>query len=147
MAVRKNFKLLEYEHIKYEHIYIILALKHIIWRFRICNYFREMFKFRNFMNTLRNFAKSVFACIFAKFTYQLIPSLTIPPGRPPGNFLKGRIPYPPGTKKVNCTKIPPPGQFFSKIQQKYKTSNRNNEKQYWNANMFRNIKTVKHIKA
>ena len=36
-----------------------IALKHIIWRFRICNYFREMFKFRDFMNTLRNLAKFV----------------------------------------------------------------------------------------
>ena len=40
-----------------------IALKHIIWRFQICNYFRD------FMNTLRNFAESVFACIFEKFTY------------------------------------------------------------------------------
>ena len=46
-----------------------IALKHVIWRFQICNYFHEMFKFRDFMNTLRNFAKSVFACIFAKFKY------------------------------------------------------------------------------
>ena len=27
--------------------------------FRICDYFREIFKFRDFMNTLRNFAKFV----------------------------------------------------------------------------------------
>ena len=39
------------------------------WGFRICNYFREIFKFRDFMNTLINFAKSVFAHIFAKFIY------------------------------------------------------------------------------
>ena len=38
-------------------LYIIL--KHVIWRFWICNYFREIFKFRYFMNTLRNFAKFV----------------------------------------------------------------------------------------
>ena len=44
-------------------------LKYVVWRFRIYNYFREMFKFRDFMNTLRNFAKSVFAHIFAKFEY------------------------------------------------------------------------------
>ena len=48
----KKFKLLKYEHI---------ALKHVIWRFRVCNYFCEISKFRDFMNTLRNFAKSVFA--------------------------------------------------------------------------------------
>ena len=48
-------------------LYIIL--KHVVWRFRIYNYFREIVKFRNFMNTLRNFAKSVFAQIFAKFEY------------------------------------------------------------------------------
>ena len=29
------------------------------WRFLICNYFCEISKFRDFMNTLRNFAKSV----------------------------------------------------------------------------------------
>ena len=45
------------------------ASKHIIQRFRICNYFGEMFKFRDFMNILRNFAKSVFARIFVKFKY------------------------------------------------------------------------------
>ena len=44
-------------------LYIIS--KHVVWRFGICNYFREIFKFRDFMNTLRNFAKSVFAHIFA----------------------------------------------------------------------------------
>ena len=43
-------------------LYIIL--KHVVWRFRIYNYFREIFKFRDFMNTLRSFAKSVFAHIF-----------------------------------------------------------------------------------
>ena len=48
-------------------LYIIL--KHVVWRFRIYNYFCEIFKFRDFMNTLRNFVKSVFAHIFAKFEY------------------------------------------------------------------------------
>ena len=48
-------------------LYIIL--KQVVWRFRIYNYFREIFKFRDFMNTLKNFAKSVFAHIFAKFEY------------------------------------------------------------------------------
>ena len=48
---------------------LYIALKHVIWRFRIRNYFREMFKFRDFMNTLRNFAKSISARIFAKFKY------------------------------------------------------------------------------
>ena len=48
-------------------LYIIL--KHVVWRFRIYNYFHEIFKFRDFMNTLRNFTKSVFAHIFAKFEY------------------------------------------------------------------------------
>ena len=53
---KKNFKLLKYEH-------VIMILKHVVWRFRIYNYFREIFKFRDFMNTLKNFAKSVFAHI------------------------------------------------------------------------------------
>ena len=45
---------------------LYIALKHVICRFRICNFFREMFKFHDFMNALRNFAKSVFARILAK---------------------------------------------------------------------------------
>ena len=45
---------------------LYIALKHVIWRFRICNYSREIFRFRNFMNILRNFAKSIFVHIFAK---------------------------------------------------------------------------------
>ena len=48
-------------------LYIIL--KHVVWKFRIYSYFRGIFKFRDFMNTLRNFAKSVFAHIFVKFEY------------------------------------------------------------------------------
>ena len=36
-------------------------------KFRIYNYFRKIFKFRDFMSTSRNFAKSVFAHIFSKF--------------------------------------------------------------------------------
>ena len=48
-------------------LYIIL--KHVVWRFRIYNYFREIVKFRDLMNILRNFAKSVFAHIFTKFEY------------------------------------------------------------------------------
>ena len=46
-----------------------IALKHVIWRFQICDYFRKMFKFCDFINTSRNFAKSVFAHIFAKLKY------------------------------------------------------------------------------
>ena len=38
---------------------LYIVLKHVIWRFSICNYFREIFKFRDFMNTLKNFAKFV----------------------------------------------------------------------------------------
>ena len=63
MAEHKNFKLLKNMNILY------IALKHVICKFRICNYFHEIFRFRDFMNTLRNFSKSVFAHIFAKFKY------------------------------------------------------------------------------
>ena len=35
----------------------------------IYNYFGEIFRFRDFMNTLRKFSKSVFAHIFAKFEH------------------------------------------------------------------------------
>ena len=48
---------------------LYISLKHVVWRFRIYNYFREIFKFHDFKNTLRNFAKSVFAHIFSKFEY------------------------------------------------------------------------------
>ena len=58
----KIFKLIKYEHIIYHFETRGLGV-------RIYNYFREIFKFRDFMNTVRNFAKSVFAQIFAKFEY------------------------------------------------------------------------------
>ena len=48
---------------------LYIAFKHVIWRFRICNYFCEISKFRDFMNTLRNFAKSVLAHISVEFKY------------------------------------------------------------------------------
>ena len=48
---------------------LYIVLKHVIRRFRICNYFCEISKFRDFMDTLRNFAKSAFAHIFTKFKY------------------------------------------------------------------------------
>ena len=48
---------------------LYIAVKHVIWRFRICNYFCEISKFRNFMKALRHFAKSVFAQISSKFNY------------------------------------------------------------------------------
>ena len=55
---------------KFQNMNILyIALKHMIWRFRICNYFCEISKFRDFMNTLRNFAKSVFVHISWKFKY------------------------------------------------------------------------------
>ena len=53
-----NFKNMNISHI---------ALKNVIWRLRICNYFCKISKFRDFINTLRNFAKSAFAHISAKF--------------------------------------------------------------------------------
>ena len=48
---------------------LYMALKDVIWRFRVCNYFCEISKFRDFMNALRDFAKSVLAHISAKFKY------------------------------------------------------------------------------
>ena len=48
---------------------LYIVLKHVTWRFRICNYFCEISKFRDFMNTLKNFVKFVFAHISAKFKY------------------------------------------------------------------------------
>ena len=50
---------------------LYINLKHVVWRFRIYNYFREILKFCGFMNTLINFAKSVFSHVFAKLEYIL----------------------------------------------------------------------------
>ena len=62
MASEKNFKLLNIN-------ILYIALKHMIWRFRICNYFCEISKFRDFINTLRNFTKFLFAHVSEKFKY------------------------------------------------------------------------------
>ena len=35
----------------------------------MCNYFCEIFRFCDFMNTLRNFAKSAYAHILVEFKY------------------------------------------------------------------------------
>ena len=57
MGVRKNVKLLKYEHIIYSFEACNLEIL-------TCNYFLEIFKFRNFMNTLITiFVKFVFARI------------------------------------------------------------------------------------
>ena len=49
---------------------LYIALKHVIWRFQVCNYFCKISNlFCDFMNTLRNLAKSVFAHTSAKFKY------------------------------------------------------------------------------
>ena len=63
LEVRKNFKLLEYEHI---------ILKHVIWRFQIYNLFREIFTFREdksnnvFCEILKCFRKTAKFKFFAK---------------------------------------------------------------------------------
>ena len=46
-----------------------IILKHVIWRLRIHNLFREIFKFRGFKKALMNFAKFIMAHIFATFKY------------------------------------------------------------------------------
>ena len=54
-------------------LYIIL--KHMIWRLRIYNLFREIFKFRDFKKAFMNFAKSAIAhisVIFILFAKQTI---------------------------------------------------------------------------
>ena len=63
MAVRKKIQTFKNTNISY------IALNHVVWRLRMWNNFHEIFKFRDFMNTLRNFSKSVFAHIFVKFKY------------------------------------------------------------------------------
>ena len=80
-----------------------------------------------------------------------------PPGHTPGEFFKSSDSPPPEHKESgkpqplgqkNRAKTPPRGNYFQKSsKKKHKTWDRNFEKQYWNVNMFRNIKTVKHIEA
>ena len=41
----------------------------MVWRYRIYDYFREIFKFRDFMNTFKKFREICFAGIFVKFEY------------------------------------------------------------------------------
>ena len=60
------------------------------------------------------------------YDYQSIPSLTILWANPRGVRLKERIPPPPEVSNLdpwaeNSAKAPPPGQLFSKIQQKTTT--------------------------
>ena len=62
LEVRKNFKLVEHEHI---------ILKRVTWRFQIYNLFREKFKFRGFTKAFKSLAKYIIAFIFAKFKYFL----------------------------------------------------------------------------
>ena len=50
-------------------ILYITLLKHVIRRFRICNYFCELFKFHNFMKVLMIFAKYIIDHKIAKFKY------------------------------------------------------------------------------
>ena len=46
-----------------------IILKHVIWKLRIYNLFREIFKFRDFKKAFMNFAKSIIVHIFAIFEY------------------------------------------------------------------------------
>ena len=62
MAPEKYFRLLKYEHIIYSFEARDLEISNMSQLY-------EIFRFRDFMNTLRNFAKSVFARIFEKFEY------------------------------------------------------------------------------
>ena len=43
-----------------------IILKRVIWRFQICNLFREKLKFRGFTKAFKNFVKYIIAFIFAK---------------------------------------------------------------------------------
>ena len=63
MEVRKNFRLLEHEHIICHFEEGDLEIPNIY------NLFREKFKFRGFTKAFTNFAKYIIAFIFAKFKY------------------------------------------------------------------------------
>ena len=45
---------------------LYIVLKNVTWRFRICDYFCEISKFRDFMDNLRNFEKRLFLLIFPR---------------------------------------------------------------------------------
>ena len=62
MAPEKNYN---FQNMKIFYI----ALTHVTWRFRICDYFCKIPKFCNFMNNSSNFVKSVFAHISVKLKY------------------------------------------------------------------------------
>ena len=73
MASRINFK--HWKNILISRLYeqfsrndseMAIALKYVIWKFEICNYFREIFKFRDFMNTLKKFREIRFCLYFWK---------------------------------------------------------------------------------
>ena len=51
---------------------LYITLKHVVCRFRIYHYCREIFKFRDFMNTLRKLAKSGFAHIFKNIKFEIL---------------------------------------------------------------------------
>ena len=90
------------------------------------------------------------------FIYQSIPSLTTPRAKPRLNFWQGIFPTlrkhkesanaDPWGRKV-ALEPQPRGNYFKIQQRNRKRWHRNFEKQYWNVNMFRNNKTVKHKTA
>ena len=57
LEIRKNFKRLKYEHEARDP------------DFSVCNYFREKFKFRGFMNAFMIFAKYIIVHKIVKFIY------------------------------------------------------------------------------
>ena len=67
MAPERMFE--KISNFKIMNIFIYIILKHVVWRFRICNYFREIFKFRENMskNRFREISLSVHK--IAKFEY------------------------------------------------------------------------------
>ena len=58
---------LKFEKIQTLEILIDIILIHTIWRFQICNYFREIFKFRDFMRAFTIFVKYINVDKIAKF--------------------------------------------------------------------------------
>ena len=71
---------------------LYIALKHVTWRFRIFNYFREIFRFHDFMSILINLAKSVFAHILESDSSERRRAKTGPlVESPPGPLLKSGL--------------------------------------------------------
>ena len=98
-----------------------LALTILSGKFSITEHaLSSVVEYFNFLSA--EFSSSLQDLHFHQVMYQLIPSLTIPPGQTPRKFLEGRIPHPraqrkcetPATGQKNRAKTHPWRNYFQK---------------------------------